>query len=150
MTEEAALTLPPKFTVYEKVNKQQCLIEIETMVSKYLWTIRKEGEDEKDNELETNESRSDEVSYEDVASLNVTVTENDSTQSHLHATQNPNDTQTQTSNDRPRNSQNMTSASCNTQVNSVAMRTRSQTRKMSAQQEVHYNASQTAPPSQPL
>ena len=46
--EEAALTLPPKFTVYEKVNKQQCLIEIETMVSKYLWTIRKE-EEEKDD-----------------------------------------------------------------------------------------------------
>ena len=40
----AALRLPPKFTVYEKVNKERCPIEIESMVTKYRWEMMKEAE----------------------------------------------------------------------------------------------------------
>ncbi|MCP3850843.1 MAG: hypothetical protein GY694_11495, partial [Gammaproteobacteria bacterium] len=52
--EKATLKLPPKFTLYENINKQQCFVEIETAVSKYLWTLRKENDDEVDFETEEN------------------------------------------------------------------------------------------------
>ena len=48
--EKATLQLPPKFTVYEKINKQKCNVEIECMVSKYLWSLRKEDESNDENE----------------------------------------------------------------------------------------------------
>ena len=51
--ELSALRLPPKFTTYEKVNKQQCFVEIETMMSKYLWELRKE------HDCDTNENKTD-------------------------------------------------------------------------------------------
>ena len=53
--EKAALTLPPKFTTYERIDKQKCLVEIETMVSKYMWELRKtESEDGKVNSEDVN------------------------------------------------------------------------------------------------
>ena len=42
--EMAALRLPPKYTVYEKINKERCQIEIESMVTKYRWEMMKEKE----------------------------------------------------------------------------------------------------------
>ena len=53
--EEAALTLPPKFTIYEKVNKEKALVEIESMTAKYLWQLSKEREEECENDVSKNE-----------------------------------------------------------------------------------------------
>ena len=46
--EKAALTLPPKYTLYENVDRKNCLVEIETMVSKYMWELRKRADNEND------------------------------------------------------------------------------------------------------
>ena len=46
--EKAALTLPPKYTLYEKVNKQTAAVEIESMTAKYLWELNKEKENDYD------------------------------------------------------------------------------------------------------
>ena len=35
--EKSALRLPPKYTLYDKINTHKCMVEIETMVSKYMW-----------------------------------------------------------------------------------------------------------------
>ena len=45
----AALRLPPKYTVYEKINKERCQIEIESMVTKYRWEMMEDKE--KDNNM---------------------------------------------------------------------------------------------------
>ena len=46
--EKQALTLPPKFTLYDKIDREKCMVEIETMVSKYMWEIRKNTIEERD------------------------------------------------------------------------------------------------------
>ncbi len=54
--EKAALRLPPKFTIYDKIDKQECMVEIETMVSKYMWEMRKRGDED---DIEIYESQSE-------------------------------------------------------------------------------------------
>ena len=58
--ERSALRLPPKFTLFEEVNKEQCNVEIETMVAKYRWELRKEWEMRK---KEKNKNDVSNVSY---------------------------------------------------------------------------------------
>ena len=50
--EKKALNLPPKFTIYEKIDKEKCFVEIETMVSKYMWEMRKRNKEEEEEESE--------------------------------------------------------------------------------------------------
>ena len=50
--EKEALKLPPKFTTFENVDKKKCIVEIETMVTKYMWDMRnrnREEEEDKEN-----------------------------------------------------------------------------------------------------
>ena len=47
--EKVALKLPPKFTIFENIDKKKCIVEIETMVTKYMWDMRnRNGEEEKE------------------------------------------------------------------------------------------------------
>ena len=39
--ESSILSLPPKYTIFEKIHKEKCMVEIETMATKYRWEIMK-------------------------------------------------------------------------------------------------------------
>ena len=53
--ERQLLTLPPKFAIYEKVNVEQCEIEIEKALTKLRWTERRKNEEgEKDDNTDEN------------------------------------------------------------------------------------------------
>ena len=48
--EKATLKLPPKFTIFENIDKKKCVVEIETMVTKYMWDMRnRNGDEEEEN-----------------------------------------------------------------------------------------------------
>ena len=53
--EKAALSLPPKYTTYEKINKQTAAVEIELMTAKYLWELNNEKENDIDATNQTKE-----------------------------------------------------------------------------------------------
>ena len=44
----------PKFTTFENIDKKKCIVEIETMVTKYMWDMRSRNkEEEEDSEYVT-------------------------------------------------------------------------------------------------
>ena len=127
--EKTTLRLPPKYTIYEKVNKQRCNVEIESMVSKYLWQLRKD-EDENENEEEaseiscSNEERS--ISVNEVSNRSNT-NESDRLVTDTASAEVKNDTpQTQSQSRVPDAQQNVSMSE------PVANRTRSQSRRQSA------------------
>ena len=163
--EKTTLKLPPKFTMYEKVNKQQCLVEIETAVSKYLWTLRKECNDENEESEVSEHDRNIKSS----TSCRMTDKRNNKTLNTselsdvLKATEESmTDASYESLNDRSRLT-GMTPSTTNAQSNtdkvpkngakdnidSMAIRTRSQTRKLALENQIQTNNINTNP-SQPV
>ena len=103
--EIAALSLPPKYTTYEKINKQTAAVEIELMTAKYLWELNKEKEEDTDevsecmnrsmsrppsetntrrNDRPSGENRRNVSSEEEVTNFESRVEENSTSQTRSH------------------------------------------------------------------
>ena len=155
--------------MYENVNKQQCLVEIETAVSKYLWTLRKECDDENeesevsehDRNIKSstscrmtdkrNEKSNKTLNTSELSDVNVKASEesmNDASYESLNdrsrlTGKNPSTSNAQSNTDKvPKNG-------AKDNIDSMAIRTRSQTRKLALENQIQPNSINTNP-SQPV
>ena len=68
--EHSILSLPPKYTLFEKINKEKCMVEIETMVTKYRWELMKDKNQNQDN-MNTNDESNSESTQDTDQNVNI-------------------------------------------------------------------------------